>query len=147
MATLVIAETREIVEYGEPDEPAEPISLVVFDDRLTSSSAAYTSADFNVLLATYSRLRLQALVDQVSGTSPTLTVQVEHAADDRNFVSLNTTAEINAAGLTVGGVTNIVSTGVLGARAMHGTTRLRVQLGGTAPQAYVKLWVTARPRV
>jgi hypothetical protein len=147
MGTSYNLKTGEIVHHGEPDLPPSPQSVLVFDDRLTSTVAAYTSSDFVYLLGTFSRMRIQVLASDVSGTSPTLTVQLEHSADERNFVSVNTTPEISASGLTVGSVTNVVSTSTLGTRAQHHAARLRVQLGGTSPQANLKIWVTMRGKV
>jgi hypothetical protein len=147
MGTSYNLKTGEVVHHGEPDFPPSPQSVLVFDDRLTSTAAAYTSADFVYLLGAYSRMRIQALASNVSGTAPTLTVQLEHSADERNFVSVNTTPEINASALAVGAVTNVVSVGTLGTRAQHHAARLRVQLGGTSPQADLKIWVTMRGKV
>lgn len=143
MATLIFSKTQEVIEYGEPDRAPGPSSLLVFDDKITTTTAQYTSPDFNYVLAASSRVRIQAVADDISGTSPTLTVQLEHSADERNFVNVGTVADISA-GIAVGGTSNLISTTTLGVRAQHHAARLRVQLGGTSPQAHVKIWVTMR---
>ena len=119
---------------------------LVFSDFVVGTTATFTSPKFNDLLATADRSAIQAIVDQVTGTSPTLTVQVEMSSDDRNWSSKNGTAEINGTAL-VNSATNILSGIEPGTNPGHSRARLRIALGGTSPQANVKIYVTGRDRV
>jgi hypothetical protein len=117
----------------------------VFDDFIAGTSSVYTAAQHNATLGQYDQMSIQAIVDKlsVSGGSPTLTVQIEHSADQRNWESKSGTAEINAAGMTAG-TTNIESGYDAGTTPSHAFERLRIALGGTSPEGHVKIWITAR---
>lgn len=118
-------------------------STLVFDDFVVGTTAVYTSPEFNDELGRCERLAIQAIADQVTGTSPTLLVQQEHSSDQRNFSNKNGAAEIPATSISTTATT--VLTGYeLGTNPSHGYIRLRIQLGGTSPQAHVKIWVTGR---
>lgn len=118
-------------------------STLVFDDFVVGTTAVYTSPEFNDELGRCERLAIQAITDQVTGTSPTLLVQQEHSSDQRNFSNKNGAAEIPATSISATATT--VLTGYeLGTNPSHGYIRLRIQLGGTSPQAHVKIWVTGR---
>ncbi len=118
-----------------------------FDDFVVGTSSVYTSPEVELLLGTADRLALHAVVDQVTGTSPTLTVQVEHGSDGRNWASKTPgTPEINLQAISATSTTQL--TGVEGgANPSHTRVRLRIALGGTSPQAHVKVYVTGRDRV
>jgi hypothetical protein len=119
------------------------ISTLVFDDFVVGTTAVYTSPEFNDELGRCERLAIQAITDQVTGTTPTLLVQQEHSSDQRNFSNKNGAAEIPATSISTTATT--VLTGYeLGTNPSHGYIRLRIQLGGTSPQAHVKIWVTGR---
>lgn len=115
----------------------------VFDDAIEGTSAVYTGAQWNAVLGLADKLKLVAITDQASGTTPTLTVQIEESADQRNWASKSGTAEINA--LSVGTSATEIKTGNdAGTVPTGGFVRLRLQLGGTTPKVHVKLYVTGR---
>lgn len=119
---------------------------LVFDDTVVGTGNAYTSPQFEDLLGQSDRTALQAVTDLVSGTLPTLTVSFEHSSDGRNWAAKNGTAEINGTTL-VPTVTNNFSGAEAGTNPGHGRARLRIALGGTNPQAHVKIYATGRSRV
>ena len=112
---------------------------VVFDDWVYGTAAVYTSAGLNEFLSRCNSMALQAIVDQATGTAPTLTVTKETACDERNFVTATTFFSAQA---LVAASTNVF-VGSGGDRAA-GSTRLNITLGGTTPVAHVKLIVTKR---
>ncbi len=149
MAELILADSGDTVVFGawKPDPTAQPVTLLVFDDVISDTASQYTPTRFNRELAEGERYVIQAICDDVTGTSPTITIVYEHSADGRTFIAKNGgIGEINTASLAVGATTNLRSTGFSsGARAGHGMARLRLALGGTSPKAHVKVWVTLRP--
>ncbi|MBL8740095.1 MAG: hypothetical protein JNK04_03340 [Myxococcales bacterium] len=115
----------------------------MFDDVLVGTTATYTPTGFNDRLGMFDKISIQAIADQVSGTTPTLTVQIEHSGDQRNWSKKSGTAEISNRAL-VTTTTNVFDGSDGGAVPNHGFVRLAVSLGGTSPQAHVKIWVCLR---
>lgn len=118
-------------------------NTVVFDESLSGTGTTwYSDADYSDTLGQCDSLAIEARTTAVSGTSPTLTVQVEHSADAQNWLSLAGTAEINAQAIAndaaivpvIGGPTVIPL----------GFVRLRVTLGGTTPACRLKIHATGR---
>lgn len=118
-------------------------STLVLDEFVVGTTAVYTSPEFNDELGRCERLAIQAIVDQVTGTTPTLLVQQEHSSDQRNFMNKNGSAEIPATSISPT-ATTVLNGYELGTNPSNGYVRLRIQLGGTSPQAHVKIWVTGR---
>lgn len=118
------------------------LAILAFDDFVMSTTTVYTTQALNETLGAFDKLTIQAVADQIAGTSPTVTVRIEHSGDQRNWVVKNGTAEINAFGITVATPTTIGGdTSLVGSM---GFVRLSLTLGGTSPTAHIKLWVTAR---
>jgi len=148
MAKLLLPDRKDIVDFGEPDLGAwlRPLTLLVFDDVISSTANQYTSTEHNRVLASYERYQIQAVADNVTGTTVTVSVAYEHSVDERTWVAKNVIPEVNLASLPVGATTDVRSSGFgSGPRASHGAARLRIALGGTSPKAHVKVWVTLRP--
>jgi hypothetical protein len=118
----------------------------VFDDAVVGTGNVYTSPEFEELLGLADRSAIQAVADQVSGTTPTLTVSFEHGTDGRNWSAKNGTAEINAQALVSNATNNLTGTEA-GSNPSHGRARLRIALAGTTPQARLRIYVTGRTRV
>lgn len=121
---------------------------LVYDDVVAGTSATYTPSHFNDLLGSVESLSIFVSAAQATGTSPTLTVQIEQGPDQIRWENRNTTAEIN--GVSLSASTDNIETANDGDPT--GTTRLtyarlRIQLGGTSPEARVKVWVTGRGEV
>lgn len=119
---------------------------MVFDDFVVGTTTVYTSPIYEDTLGTADRLAIQAVADQVSGSSPRLTVQVEHGSDGRNWTAKSGTPEINNIAIDTGSTVTLTGTEP-GTNPSHTRIRLRIALAGTAPQAHVKLYVTGRDRV
>lgn len=120
------------------------LSILAFDDFVTSTPTVYTTMALNEALGAFDKLTIQAICDSLSA-SPTVTVAIEHSGDQRNWIAKNGTAEIAAFAPTTtipskaGGDTSLVGS--------MGFVRLAITLGGTTPSMHLKLWVTARDTV
>jgi hypothetical protein len=115
----------------------------VYDENIEGTTALYTDPSNNGLFGSVEELSIFAVADTVSGTTPTLTVQIEESADQIHWVNKIPTAEINAQALSLTVKTVVVGRDN-GSVPSSGFLRLRVSLGGTTPKAHVRLWVTGR---
>lgn len=120
----------------------------VFDLFVTGAgTSVYSPPDLNALLGAADSLNIFAYVNQSSGTTPTITVQVEHSGDQIHWLNRNATAEINAASIVnpPGDFSLVGYDGNPTSRAGLAFARLRVSLAGTGSvAAYVRIWVTGR---
>src|SRR5205085_819450 len=92
----------------------------------------------------YDRLSIQAVADNVTGTTPMITVAIEQSGDGRSWSAKNGTAEINAVSLSTTQSTSAAG-GDTGATPSQSFVRLRIQLGGTGTVlAHVRIIVSAR---
>jgi len=119
------------------------LHVLIYDDFIEGTTAVYTSPDFNSQLALGDKVKLYAVVDSVGGTSPTLTVQLEESGDERNWDDKSATAEIDGEALSTTAVNNVTGYDD-GSVPSSGFLRARIELGGTSPEANVKLWATVR---
>ncbi|APR86500.1 Hypothetical protein A7982_11849 [Minicystis rosea] len=115
----------------------------VFNDFVVGTGSTYTTSEHNKLLGSAGKIAFQVVGDQVSGTSPTLTLQIEHSSDGRNWSNRSGTAEINAQSLS-SSATNVLFASDAGATPLLGFVRLRIALGGTSPNAHVKITAVGR---
>jgi len=115
----------------------------LYDDNMEGTTALYTDPSHNALLGSVEKLSIFAITDTVSGTSPTLTVQIEESGDQVHWVNKAGTPEINAVALSTSALTTAVGRDA-GGTPSNGFLRLRVVLGGTSPKAHVRLFVTGR---
>lgn len=115
----------------------------VFDEIISGTGNTwYTPGSFNDLLGSADFLGIYAATTNVSGTSPTLTIQTQHSADGQNWVNVSGTAEIPATAIAS-------NTGYYGSDngvspVLASFVRLQITLGGTSPQCRLKLSVTGR---
>lgn len=108
----------------------------VFDEIITGTATTwYTSAADNALVASIDSYTIFAVATNVSGTSPSVNVYVDQSCDNQTWILGGTPAL--SGGLTEGLV-------LQGAGALTPFLRLRVTLGGTAPQCRLRLTVTGR---
>jgi len=117
--------------------------MPLYDENVEGILPLFTDPSHNALLGSVEKLSIFAITDTVSGTSPTMTVQIEESGDQVHWINKTGTAEINGAALS----TTVLTTAVgrdTGATPSSGFLRLRVVLGGTSPKAHVRLWVTGR---
>lgn len=115
----------------------------LYDENLEGTTALYTDPSNNALLGSVEKLTLFTIADTVSGTTPTLTVQIEESPDQVNWSNKAGTAEINAVALSTSQKTITVGRDN-GSVPSAGFLRLRVVLGGTTPKAHIRIWVTGR---
>lgn len=120
-------------------------SQLVFDDFIMGTESVYTAEQYNDGMGLADQFAIQAVADQVSGTTPTLTVQIQHSNDQRNWVDKSGTAEINAQSLSASATTVKVGTDS-GSTPTLGYRRLKITLGGTTPVAHVKLFACGRDK-
>ncbi|APR86496.1 Hypothetical protein A7982_11848 [Minicystis rosea] len=117
--------------------------MTAMDEFVVSTTAVYTSQDHNQKLGSTDQLAIQVIADQISGTSPTLTLQIEHSADGRNWASKAVTPEINVQALSSAS-TNVFYASDAGATPTLSFVRFKITLGGTSPVAHLKVNVTGR---
>jgi len=121
------------------------MNLLAFNDFVMGTTAVYTPAELNAQLAVYDNVSFQSVSDQVSGTTPTLTVQIEHSGDNRNFHTKNATAEINGVSLSATATTVTFGYDTSATTIpLLSNVRLKISLAGTAPVAHVKIHLTGR---
>lgn len=121
---------------------------LAFDGYITGTTNAYSDPNLSTLFGNVDQLAIGGYTSQVSGTSPTLTVQVEHSIDNARWQNRNTTAEIPST-TTLSTTAETVVAGNDGdptGRPTLAFARLRIALGGTSPAGQVRLWVTGRDR-
>ena len=114
-----------------------------FNETLEDTTALYTDDAFGDQLASSDELSIFAIGDTASGTSPTITVQIEESPDQIHWSNKATTAEINAIALSTTAITTRVARDN-GSTPSNGFIRFRVQLGGTSPKAHIRIWATGR---
>jgi hypothetical protein len=119
---------------------------LVFNDFIIGTTPTFTAAQFDELLGSANRLAIQVVADKATGTSPTLSLQVHHAADERSFVSVSLVGgfEILPTALSTTAVT--ILNGVADYSALFRHVRFRLALGGTNPGAHVKVYATGRDK-
>jgi hypothetical protein len=114
----------------------------VFRDYVAGSSTTYyTSPSLNEMLGSVNAIAFHAVADNVVGTSPTLSVQIEHSGNNRTFLAKNVNPELNGLSL-VTTATNNGYGGDGGAVPPLGFVRLKITLGGTSPGCFLELYVT-----
>jgi hypothetical protein len=115
-------------------------STRVLDEFLAGSGPFRTADHYNDPLGKCDQLSIQAVVDNVDATG-TITVQVEHSADNMNFMAKGAPA-INAVTINTG-VTNTCAGVDTGTSPSLRFVRLAITLA-TTTKAHVKLYVTMR---
>jgi hypothetical protein len=60
--------------------------ILAFDDHVQGNGVPYlTDTSLNLPLALYDELAVQVVTDNATGTSPTITVALQHSNDGRNW--------------------------------------------------------------
>lgn len=116
---------------------------LVYDATMDGTTSVYVDPAWHDRLGLPDRLTLFAVADGVSGTSPTLSVQLEESSDQQSWLNVNGSAEIPATTISTSATTALVGY-CTGAFPNMTFIRARLQLGGTTPRARVRLWVTGR---
>ena len=115
----------------------------VFNDFVYGTTTVYTGDQYAEALGAPDTLAFQVISDQVSGTTPKITVRVTHSGDLRNWANRSTTAEVNDETLTAGTVNSVVGFDA-SANPCLGSRRLAITLSGTSPAARVRIVATGR---
>ncbi len=105
----------------------------------SGSTARYTSAEFNDLLGSRDRLIVHYTAGRVSGTSPTLTIELEGSNNGQDWQSL--VPLVSAEPLVAGNV----NTGRGNSdKDLPAFVRLAITMGGTSPVAEVEIVACGR---
>ncbi|HTD62218.1 MAG TPA: hypothetical protein VK679_16300 [Gemmatimonadaceae bacterium] len=121
-------------------------NTLVFDDFVyaTAADLVWTDAKYNDLLGRFDQTSIFAVADSVSGTNPTLFVQIEQSGDGRNWKAKNSSPEINGTAITANATTPVQGNDA-GSAPSASFVRLTVYLGGTGtPTAHIKIYVCNR---
>ena len=114
---------------------------LVFDDAISGTNPAYTTASLADLLGQSDTFHVFIVTSQVTGTSPVLSVALETSPDQIAWTLLQNL--VVAQSLNIGALTNVQAFKMPNPYASY-FVRIRLTLGGTAPRAHVKAWVTGR---
>lgn len=117
--------------------------IEVLFDVVAGTVSTYTPDEHQEALGGTDKLAIQTIIDKVTGTSPTVTMELQHSCDRRNW-SVANTFRTTAALLTTGANIYVDTAGGGVAPPQLGFRRIRIQLGGTNPQARVKMLVCLR---
>lgn len=118
---------------------AQQFAVQVFDSVLVGASVYYTDPSFDDLLGSADQLALHVVADQGAGTSPSLSLVVQHSSDRRNWVS-------KAPSAIAISTTAVTSTVVFDTSNQNmGFVRLQLSFGsGTNPAAHITVAATGR---
>lgn len=116
--------------------------LVVFDGAISGTDPVTSPGELDVTLAQAETYYVAARYARASGTSPTLTVALEHTNDGAGWATKST--PINAEALSAGVM--LVKYGIDDGSTSAGGALVRVKttLGGTDPAANLQIRVCGR---
>lgn len=127
-------------------EGASAISLLynlqVLSAPIDDSTTHYSDPSLNAMLAQADYVTIYARTSNPGGTSPTLTVELEHSLDNRHWATKD--AIIEGKAIDTNPVTDTIasSTSTSGGGGFY---RFAVSMGGSSsPNALLDLWVTGR---
>lgn len=116
---------------------------VLIFDEMVSSAAIYSTPEFNRYLGAFDKYSFHLVTAPGTGTLGTVSLQLEHSSDERNWANKNTSAEITP-GPTVSATAQASGLGSdNGAVASQGFGRIRVT-HSTAGLVRVKVYATGR---
>lgn len=110
-------------------------------DVVAGTTTTYTPAEHNSAFGATDKFAVQTTVDQVTGTSPTITMAFEASNDQRIWVNKTTYRSGAALSTTTSQTFVDVDSG---SSPTLGFGRFAITLGGTNPQARVKMIVCGR---
>lgn len=123
----------------------------VFSGGISGTAAVYSLPQFNAQLGQAVRWYVLARVTNVTGTSPTITVELQHSSTgmESEFKDLNTAAVAPISALAVtANVINLIEGSMRHTDANVSVpaayVRAEIKLGGTSPNANVEIWITGR---
>ena len=113
----------------------------VFDQSCSGLSPFYSKQELQRQIASAEKFTALIKTTGVTGTGPTMKVDLEHSNDAINWVvKTNLVAGGTAISNTITFTPQDTGTTTVGGAFM----RLAVTLGGTTPAAYVEIWLTGR---
>lgn len=121
-------------------------NLKIYDDYVSGTQAVYTPTMLSETLGSADRIACAVYTRSGSGTSPTITVQVEQSFDGSRWQNQSATPELNNSPVGVGIdtyrfiVSDPTGAGVPGLQFI----RLRITLGGTSPACILQMWAVGR---
>ncbi|HVW25560.1 MAG TPA: hypothetical protein VHC69_09325 [Polyangiaceae bacterium] len=120
---------------------------LVYNGYVTGTNPVYSDAKYHELLGFPDQLSIGAYTAQVTGASPTLTVQVEQSFDKFRWQTRNATAEIPAKSLST--ISETIAHGQDGQvfpnrNPKLAFVRLRITLGSATSAGQVRVWATGR---
>ena len=114
----------------------------IFNDFIMGAGAVvYTSAAFNLLLASADQISLQAITDQVT-TTGSIAGELEHSGDGRNWTSVSGTPELSVA-TTAGATTGAFASFTGSSRVVNNFVRLKLTMS-TSTAAHVVVRAVGR---
>ncbi len=118
--------------------------IEVVNDSIPSSSEVYSAAQFNEVLGSCDQVALHAVCDQITSSSPTISVRLHQSGDNRNFEAKTGSAIIASVSLTAGATSNAFGADA-GTTPNQGFIRLAITLGGTGTvSGHVRIYATLR---
>lgn len=120
-------------------------SIVAFDDVVHGTAPAYSSSLLDALLGESEWCGVQVIVQALTDVG-SFTARIETCGDGRAWLPKNGTADVSQGSLAQGAQAVLYGYDVAGFAA-PGLARIRVELGGAAPSARVKVYVTPSSRV
>jgi len=118
---------------------------LVWEGYVSGSAAVYSKHGLEALLGSADQLSFAGYAAGITGTSPTLSVQVEQSFDGIRWSNRNLNPELNSLALSTSAETNFAGwDGNPSARPTAAFARLRIALGGTSPAGHVRIWATGR---
>src|SRR5690349_17722063 len=115
----------------------------VFDGYIRGTGAVFTQTADSELIGSAERLVFYAVMNGVSGTSPSLTIQLENSPDGTRWLNQATGPEVSAM-LNPGDNSAYGTSAQSTTIPMAAYIRMRITLGGTDPGGYLRLWLNGR---
>lgn len=117
-------------------------NIKAFEQGVSGTTAVYTAPELYAKLAQADKLMIQCRASQTVGTSPTISVDVEHSCDGVGWQQR--TSPISAKSIPIGAVTYEYGEDT-GAKVGGSKARLKITIGGSSnPGGYIEIWVTGR---
>lgn len=114
----------------------------IFHNYVSGNQSFYTDTRYADMLGGVERLSITGAVAVITGTSPTLTIQLENSPDLTRWLSQSATAEIDNVPIGPGSYTIGFDSTLDVPFAAY--VRLRITLGGTSPAGLVTIFACGR---
>ena len=115
----------------------------IFEGYIAGTSNVYTHTALGELLGSAESLSIYGQASSATGTSPTLTIQLEQSFDGTRWANQRTTAELSM--VLASGSDQVIGafpSSFLPLVPALSFVRLRMTLGGTAPATFLRLYAS-----